>query len=365
MRGTNGGYPQATIDHSALDHNLKQARKAAPESCIWAVIKANGYGHGMLRVARCLEDAEGFAVARLDEGLALRQQGITKPVLVLSACITADELRAAAQARLDVVLHQRQQLAKLPNTVEQSSPLAVWLKVDTGMHRLGFEVEEVDEITTYLLQHPAVGPVHLMTHLANADDPANPSTQRQCELFYRLDSSRFKARSLANSAGLLGVPASISDWVRPGIMLYGVSPFLDSTASDYDLRPVMTLKSRVIAVKQCHIGEAIGYGGSYCCPQTMPVAVVAIGYGDGYPRHAPSGTPVWVRQQRLPLVGRVSMDMISVDARRLPDIQIGEEVVLWGDALPVEEVARMAGTIAYELLCGVTQRVHFVDLRVS
>ena len=354
-----GEAPQARIDHAALRHNLKRARQAADGRRVWAVIKADGYGHGMLRVAGCLNDADGFAVARLEEALLLRRNGIDKPLLVLSACITRPEFERAAEARLQVVLHHRQQLVELPD--EAALPLTVWLKVDTGMHRLGFDPDEIADIAARLRKHPFIGRINLMTHLGNADDPADSLTQRQFDRFFRLDRTGFEASSIANSAGLLGMQSNLADWARPGIMLYGASPFINTTAEQYDLRPVMTLSSRVIAVKRCRAGEAIGYGGSYVCPEEMPVAVIAIGYGDGYPRHAPSGTPVLVMGQRLPLVGRVSMDMISVDARKLPGVQVGDEAVLWGEGLPAEEVAQWAETIAYELFCGVTQRVAFVD----
>ncbi|MEJ2612595.1 MAG: alanine racemase [Candidatus Thiodiazotropha sp.] len=354
------GYaPQATIDHAALRHNLKQARQAANGRRIWAVIKADGYGHGMLRVASCLHEANGFAVARLEEALILRRSGIDKPLLVLSGCTSRQELKAAAEAYIQVVLHHHQQLEELP---DQSPLLTVWLKVDTGMHRLGFDPDEINGIAAGLAKHPCIGEINLMTHLANADDATDPMTKQQCECFQALDQTLFRSASIANSAGLLGISGKLGDWVRPGIMLYGASPFINTTAENYGLRPVMTLRSRVVAVKQCHAGDAIGYGGSYVCAEAMPVAVVAIGYGDGYPRHAPSGTPVLVKGERLPLTGRVSMDMISVDARKLPNIQVGNEAILWGEGLPAEEIAQFAGTISYELFCGVKQRVSFIDL---
>ncbi len=353
--------PQARIDHAALRHNLNRVRRAAPGCKVWAVIKADAYGHGMLRVAQTLAGADGFAVARLDEALELRRHGFQHRILILSACITRAEFKAAAEAGLDTVIHHPCQLEELPNGKDLTAPLSVWLKVDTGMHRLGFDPEAIAEVSERLARHPAVGDLHLISHLACADDPADPLTGAQCRQFFSLDASPYRARSLANSAGILGVPESHADWVRPGIMLYGVSPFLDSRAEQVDLRPVMTLESRVISVKQCQAGETVGYGGTYRCPEAMPVAVIAVGYGDGYPRHAPSGTPVRVREQNLPLAGRVSMDMITVDARALPDIRIGDPAVLWGEGVPVEEIAERAGTIAYELLCGVTRRVTFID----
>jgi alanine racemase len=233
------------------------------------------------------------------------------------------------------------------------------------MHRLGFQGQALRDVVTALQGHEAVAALNLMTHLANADDRGDPTTQAQCAMFKGLDLSPYHATSIANSAGLLGHPASLADWVRPGIMLYGASPFIDSTGADEGLLPVMTLKSRVIAVNHYRKGDRIGYGGNYTCPEAMPVAVIAIGYGDGYPRHAPSGTPVMIAGKRLPLAGRVSMDMISVDARDLPTVKVGDEATLWGRGLPVEEIASAAGTIAYELLCGVKQRVVFIDINLD
>jgi alanine racemase len=230
------------------------------------------------------------------------------------------------------------------------------------MHRLGFAPSELIETLDRLKDLAVVGEINLMSHLANGDDPQDPLTSAQCEQLLQFDPALFNTRSMANSAGVLANPATHLDWNRPGIMLYGASPLLDTTAEQFGLQPVMTLSSRVIAVKSCLAGDPIGYGGAYVCPEAMPVAVIGIGYGDGYPRHAPNGTPVLVKGIRLPLVGRVSMDMLCVDARGLPDIQVGEEAVLWGRGLPVEEIARAAATIAYELLCGVKQRVRFIDL---
>jgi alanine racemase len=354
--------PQASIDHAALRHNLSLARQAAPDSRIWAVIKADGYGHGLFRVAGALQEADGFAVARLDEALALRQQGEVKPLLVLSACINRSEFEQALEADIQVVVHHRDQLDALGTISPSDQRLSVWLKLDSGMHRLGFAPSELIETLDRLKDLAVVGEINLMSHLANGDDPQDPLTSVQCEQLLQFDPALFNARSMANSAGVLANPATHLDWNRPGIMLYGASPLLDTTAEQFGLQPVMTLSSRVIALKSCLAGDPIGYGGTYVCPEAMPVAVIGIGYGDGYPRHAPNGTPVLVNGIRLPLVGRVSMDMLCIDARELSAIQVGDEAVLWGRGLPVEEIARAAGTIAYELLCGVKQRVRFIDI---
>ncbi len=353
--------PQVLIDRTALHHNLRRVRQAAPASRIWAVIKANGYGHGMERVAQALTDADGFAVARIDEAVRLRAAGIDKPLLVLEGVFDAEALRAAAAHQVAVTVHQTQQLELLEQTL-LAHPIEVWLKVDSGMHRLGFRPEAVAAVAQRLQQTPALGVLHLMTHLANADDPQDPANQDQCVRFDAIDTTPFAQLSIANSAGLLAFSECQRDWVRPGIMLYGVSPFSKGSGEPLGLKPVMRFSAPVIAVNRYETGEAVGYGGSYRCPEPMPVAVIGVGYGDGYPRHVPGGTPVLLRGRRLPLVGRVSMDMICVDARELPDLQPGEPALLWGPGLPVEEIARRAGTIPYELLCGITGRVGFVEV---
>lgn len=349
--------PRAVIDDSALRHNLAVVRHHAPDSRVWAVIKANAYGHGMLESGVALDSADGFAVARVEEAVRLREAGIEKPVLVLEGAMFADELAAATEHRLQLALHQPGQLALLAKT-RLSSALRLWIKVDTGMHRLGFDPADVPAVIERLARYPQVeGLPALMTHLANADDPRDGLTKLQCERLRALDPAADHTLSIGNSAGILAFPASRTHWVRPGIMLYGSSPLMGRTVAELGLRPVMTLGTRLIAVRSLRRGDAIGYGGTYVCEEDMPVGVAAIGYGDGYPRHAPAGTPVLVRGRRVPLVGRVSMDMINIDLRPLPDVAVGDAVTLWGEGLPVDEIAERAGTISYELLCHVTPRV--------
>jgi len=352
-------HPRAVIDHSALRHNLACVRRQAPESRVWAVVKANGYGHGMVPVATTLEAADGLAVARVEEGVRLREAGIAKPILVMEGFLFDDELAAARAHGLESVLHQPGQVALLERTrTTTTGPLRVWIKVDTGMHRLGFELREVPALLTRLHAAPGIAePVGLMTHLANADDPRDPLTQLQCDRLRALDPTAKYHLSIGNSAGILACPASRTHWVRPGIMLYGASPLIGRTAAELGLRPVMRLATRLIAVRILRRGDAVGYGGTYVCPEDMSVGVAAIGYGDGYPRHVPTGTPVLVNGRRAPLVGRVSMDMISIDLRGLPAAGIGNPVTLWGEGLPVDEIAEWAGTLSYELLCQVTSRV--------
>ena len=359
-----GLTPWVTIDHAALRQNLERVRQAAPNSAIWAVIKADAYGHGMERVAATLRDVDGFAVARLDEALRLRADNITKPILILEGVHTADELRVASEAQLQIVLHHASQL-EIFSVVDLATPISVWLKLDTGMHRLGFSVDEFEPIRLQLQQIPGVGEIAMMTHLANADDRSDPATEEQLALFNKIATGSGGLLSSANSAGLLGFPASHHDWVRPGIMLYGASPFSGTTGLQQGLKPVMTLRSSLISVKQLQKGDRIGYSGTYTCPETMPIGVVGIGYGDGYPRHAKAGTPVLVNGQRLPLIGRVSMDMITVDLRQQPHAQVGDSVILWGDGLPAEQIAELSNTIAYQLFCGITNRVRRVDLALD
>jgi alanine racemase len=346
----------AVIDLQALAHNLQQAQTAAPHSQTFAVIKADGYGHGMVPVARALSDAQGFAVANVPEALALREAGIGKSILLLEGFAHGDELAAIRQQDLIPVIHHAHQLQALEQAGEGN--LSVWLKVDTGMHRLGFAPQDAQAVYERLQQCHAVKSIDcLMTHLANADDLADETTQRQLETFGQVLPDTGLPRSIANSAGLLAWPDSRGDVVRPGIMLYGASPCLDETAAQRGLKPVMTLQTQLIATKQCRKGDAVGYGGTWICPEDMMLGVAAIGYGDGYPRHAPSGTPVLVNGERVPLAGRVSMDMICVDLSSQPHAKVGDPVVVWGEDLPVEEIAMAAGTISYELFCGVTGRV--------
>lgn len=356
--------PHALIDHAALRHNLGVVRRNAPGARVWAVVKADAYGHGLLPVAQSLTGADGLAVARVEEGIRLREAGLTLPVLVLEGAVFTDEVEAAGRHRLELALHQEEQAALLEQA-RPPRPLQVWIKVDTGMHRLGVDPGAVLGLLARLGRCPRVAPgIALMTHLANADDPADATSERQCERLRALAPAG-TTLSIGNSAGILAFPAARTDWVRPGIMLYGGSPLVGRGADQLDLRPVMTLTTRLIAVKRLRRGDAVGYGGTFVCPEDMAVGIAGIGYGDGYPRHAPGGTPVLLGGRRAPLVGRVSMDMLSIDLRGLPPARVGDPVTLWGEGLPVDEIAARAGTISYELLCRVTPRVHRDHLGVE
>ncbi|HFE47944.1 MAG TPA: alanine racemase [Chromatiaceae bacterium] len=349
--------PHVAIDLSALRHNLAVIRARAPASRVMAIIKANGYGHGMLRVARALAEADMLGVARVGEAAALRAEGDMRDIIVLEGAQTLDEVLLAAELGLSLVVHHASQLDLLGD-IELARPLACWLKLDTGMHRLGFSPADFDtawrrlEAASAVREEPG-----LMTHFCCADTPDSMLTHHQIRQFLELTDTLPGQRSLANSGGILGWPDAHADIVRPGIALYGVSPFEGETGDTHGLRPAMTLKAPLIAINPRRAGDAIGYGGSWHCPQDMPVGVISIGYGDGYPRHLPSGAPVLLNGVEVPLLGRVSMDMISVDLRDVPHAAVGDEAVLWGEGLPVERIAEQADTIAYELLCGVTSRV--------
>lgn len=349
---------RAEINLSALQHNLQVARSRTRSKQL-AIVKANGYGHGIVEVARALIDADGFGVATIDEGIALRESGIYKPVLLLEGFNRPQDLPLIHAYKLQCLIHNEEQLSILEK--HGRHPVGVWLKIDTGMHRLGFSVEQVSDVYQRLSELGCVEkPVNLMTHFACADEQDNEFTRQQTELFEKATGQFEHAeRSMANSAGILGWPESHADWVRPGIMLYGSSPFVGSEAAQHELKPVMTLKSEIIAIHQFKKGDSIGYGQAYVCETDMPVATIAIGYGDGYPRHARQGTPVLINGHLQPLIGRVSMDMITVDLRDAENVKVGDEVTLWGEGLPVERIADHADTISYELFCSVTERVRF------
>ncbi|MDP2784870.1 MAG: alanine racemase [Sulfurimicrobium sp.] len=347
---------RATIHLSALRHNLDVARRHAAHSHILAVIKANGYGHGMLRVARALAAADGFAVLTVQEAIALREAGFTQEILLLEGFFTPDELPLLVQHRLSSVVHAQWQLDALlhfPSAVN----IPLWLKTNSGMNRLGFQPDTFPATLASLRQ--AGAKLTLMTHFARADE--NDGIAAQLSRFNTLTQHAKLPRSMANSAALLCCPETHADWVRPGIMLYGASPLPEQSAAQLGLQPAMTLGSELIALRNIKAGDEVGYGGTFKAPCDMRIGVVACGYADGYPRHAPSGTPVLVNGLRSRVVGRVSMDMLTVDLSNIPDANIGAPVTLWGQGLPVEEVAAAAGTISYELLCAVAQRVPMVE----
>ena len=353
--------PRARVDAAAFAANLQRVRSLCPSSRVMAVVKANAYGHGIDAIIPGLKAADGAAVARLVEGVALRKAGWDGRVVVLGGVRDGAELKVAADHRLDVVAHHAGHVSLLTGT-SLPSPVDVWLKFDSGMHRLGLDAQGFATALEALKRCQSVsGPVRLMTHLACADERENAHTQAQVDEFVALVNGLGGERSIANSAAVLGWPGTHADWVRPGLMLYGVSPFANETAASLGLSPVMTLTSRLIAVKTVPTGGAVGYGATWVAQQDTRIGIVAIGYGDGYPWRlagpAPRGAVALVNGERCPLVGRVSMDMTAISLDALPDAQLGDPVVLWGEGLPVEEVAGWAGTLPYELLCGIASRV--------
>jgi len=347
---------QARINLSAMENNLQVARRAT-DARIMSVIKADGYGHGLMRTAEALAESDGFGLLDIQDAIRLRDAGYRQVILLLEGFFNKDELTAIAEHDLACVIHNDEQLTMLDAWPEKRK-LDVWLKINTGMNRLGFKPDQVAAVMEKLQRHRAVGNITLMTHFANADEArgiADPMA-----LFKEITSTYRVGRSLANSAALLRYPASHADWVRPGIMLYGASPFSDASASELGLKPAMTLSSRIIATQDLKAGDEVGYGAIFRAEHAMRIGIVACGYADGYPRQAPNGTPILVDGQRCKTLGRVSMDMLYVDLSSLPGASVGSKVVLWGDGMPIEEVARAAGTISYELMCALTARVPIV-----
>jgi len=348
---------RAVIDAPALRHNLEIIRARAGSAQVMAVVKANAYGHGLVPTALALTAADAFAVARLEEGLALRTAGITQPVVLLEGVFSGEQLREAARHGLDFVVHDALQI-ELLERFGAAQHFVLWIKIDTGMNRLGFAPAQFAAALARLRAlTPAPRHLRLMTHLACANERDDGMTRAQLERFRKATYGLDLHTSIANSAGLFGTLPIGCDWVRPGLALYGASPFADCLAADLGLKPVMTLTSSVIAVRRVARGETVGYGGAWVAPRDSVIAIVAAGYGDGVHRSLAGGTAVLVAGQRAPLAGRVSMDLMAVDVSALSGVSVGTPVVLWGVGLPVEVVARAAGTIAYELLCSVSQRV--------
>ncbi|NOX43105.1 MAG: alanine racemase [Gammaproteobacteria bacterium] len=367
----------AEIDLNAFQHNLQVVRRAAPTSRVVAIVKANGYGHGIICAAKALPDADAFGVASIDEAIQLREAGVKQRIVLLEGIFDADEMDLVVDHHLDLVLHNQTQIELLKNctfisstgvssTIAPPTTITVWLKIDTGMHRLGVAPEETASVINQLQKLSFIKqPVILMTHLASADELDDLATVNQLECFNKtvcaLDHSINQEKSIANSAAVLSWPESHVNWVRPGIMLYGISPFSGKVAGDFGLKPVMSVKSKLIEIRELVKGDTVGYGGQWVCDQNTRVGVIAFGYGDGYPRHAVNGTPVLLNNKKAPLIGRVSMDMMTIDLSGHKHANIGDKVELWGKNLPIEEVAQLSSTIAYELVCGITQRVKFVE----
>jgi alanine racemase len=345
---------QAHINLSALENNLRVARRAAPSARIMAVIKADGYGHGLLRTAEALSAADGLALLDIQDAVQLREAGFRQTILLLEGAFDAVDMAIIARYDLACVIHSAWQIAMLDGYPGREK-LDVWLKVNSGMNRLGFAPRQAAQAMEQLRRHRAVRSITLMAHFANADEARGIA--EPLALFNDFAAPYRIARSLANSAALLRYPETHGDWVRPGLMLYGASPFTDVSAQQLGLQAAMTLRSRIIAIQELCAGDEIGYGGLFRADREMRVGIVACGYADGYPRHAPGGTPVLVDGQRTQTLGRVSMDMLYADLSKLPQAGVGSTVTLWGDGLPIEDVARAAGTVSYELMCALAARV--------
>jgi len=349
------------INLAALQSNFQRIRQLAPRQRIMAVVKADAYGHGIVRVARSLPYADAFGVACLEEARQLRDAGIRQPIVLLEGPFSADELPPIQQLGLEMVIHHPEQFAML-EAAHPEQQIRTWLKIDTGMHRLGFAPGDAAAAREKLLSLECIGrDLRLMTHLASANDPEDALTRRQLQTFADCTQGMVEERSIANSAAILDWPDSHADWVRPGLLLYGISPNPARDSLAEGLQPVMTFRSQLISVKQLKAGDTVGYGATWACPEDMPVGIVAAGYGDGYPRHARSGTPMLVNGRRAGMIGVASMDMLAVDLRNVPAARVGDPVVLWGEGLPVEEIAACAQTIPYELLCGDRKRITFQE----
>ena len=345
---------KAIISAAALRHNLGVVRRAAPRSRVFAVIKANAYGHGVTRAARAFEAADGIALLEIEAAVRLREGGYAKRLALLEGLFESSEVAVAARHDLAVVVHNHEQLRML-DAAPAGARLDVMLKINTGMNRLGFTPPDALVARELLKKHRAVKQLTLMTHFATADDARGVAWQIQ--VFEQIAAGQQLERSIANSAAILRFPDTHADWVRPGIMLYGCTPFADVTAQELGLRPAMTLASEIISVQDLRGGDRIGYAGTFEATQTMRIGTVACGYADGYPRHAPTGTPVLVDGIRTRTLGRVSMDMLCVDLTPVPSARVGTAVELWGGALPADEVAAAAGTVSYELICALAPRV--------
>lgn len=359
---------QATIDLAAIRHNYLVVRKLLDKqgshAKAWAVVKADAYGHGLLRTANALADVvDGFALLDLNAAIILRNAGFRQPILLLEGFFEPDDLTVCAEYGLIPAVHRIEQLQMIR---EAALPvrLPVYLKLNTGMNRLGFTADQLPAVRQELAVSSAIDSVTMMMHFAEADGGRGIEWQVGCfdKMRESWPSSVSFPVSMANSAAILRFPQAAHDWVRPGIMLYGGSPFADADAASFDLKPVMTLRSRILAVQDIATGERVGYGGTFVAERPSRIGIVACGYADGYPRHAPSGTPILVAGRRTSTVGRVSMDMLACDLTDLPEAGVDSPVVLWGEGLPADEVATAAGTISYELFCALAPRVPVVEI---
>lgn len=363
---TNGVHfrpTRAEIDRDALHHNARIARQLAGQARLLGVVKADGYGHGVLTVAEAIsEHVDAFAVAFIDEAIVIRNAGFQHPIVLLEGCFSEAELPVCAHYNFQPVVHQQQQLDAIL-MARLVRPLSVWLKVDTGMHRLGWAPADIQRVNDELKASPQVGSVTLMSHFANAEKQAHPLNDKQLELFEDVCAQTESKldMSLATSAALVSSAIDMSQhnghWIRTGILLYGDNPVEKALPLPEPLKPVMRLIAPVIAIREVAKGDTVGYGGTWKAERPSRIATIAIGYADGYPRHAKNGTPVVIDGHEVPLAGTVSMDMITVDVTDFAEIVVGDEAELWGPNLSVARVAKHADTISYDLLTNVSARV--------
>ncbi|MDB4040783.1 alanine racemase [Methylophilaceae bacterium] len=350
---------KATINHHGLLSNLNHTKKIANKSKVMSVLKANAYGHNLLDVAKTLKSSDGFAILSIDEAIQLRENNFDQTVLLLEGFFDKDEVRIASELSINVTVHNQRQI-ELINQVKPISPINIHLKINTGMNRLGFMPEEINYLLETLNSNPYIEDIVLMTHFSTADE--KEGIEKQLGIFNLISDNYNYPASVANSAAIIRYPESRLDWVRPGIMLYGLSPFENKIAKDFDLIPVMSLISEIIAVQNIKTGDLVGYGSNFKANKNMRIGIVACGYADGYPRHAKNGTPVAIDGHLSSLVGRVSMDMLYVDLTQIPSANIGSKVELWGEQVFVDSVAKLAGTVGYELICAISAS-HRVPIR--
>ncbi|MEH6557229.1 MAG: alanine racemase [Oceanicoccus sp.] len=353
----------ATISLNAIRHNLQQVKYLAPNAHVMAMVKADAYGHGLIEVAAILNAADGLAVARAEEALKLRAAGIEQRILILGGLLNPTDLKECCRHSIDIVIHNVSQANDFL-TATLPTPMNIWLKIDSGMHRLGLSADEFQHYQQRLSCSPNTNEILGMTHFSSADADSSEQTQQQQTLFEQVVSGFSAPQSLANSAAIIKRPQSHRDWVRPGIMLYGANPLPADSQQLFpvNLHPAMTLSSKVLATRLVKSGDSVGYNARWTAPSDRIIATVGVGYGDGYPRHAPNDTPVLVNGRRAGLVGAVSMDLITIDVSNCGPVSVGDEVTLWGNAssgqqLLAEEVAQWAETISYELFTSVTARV--------
>jgi alanine racemase len=342
---------KAFINQASLRHNLSIVRQLTPKSKIMSVVKANGYGHGLINVAQGLNESDGFAVLTLNEAIDLRENGFEQDILLLEGAFESYEISIAAKMRINLVVHNQHQLEMI-NDAKLKQPIDIHFKINTGMNRLGFNPQDSREIIESLKNKSYIKSMTLMTHFATADEPKG--VDWQLNVFNNIANQFNFSRSVANSASILNFKNTHLEWVRPGIMLYGASPIVEKKSRSFNLKPAMQLKSKIIAIQNLSKDDSIGYGDSFKAKDDMRIAVVACGYADGYPRHAPSGTPVYIEGKKTFTVGRVSMDMLYVDITNIPSASISSDVELWGENIPVDEVAEKSGTVGYELLCAIS-----------